>query len=128
MVFIGQSPPATNEIEISLFGPGFGECVVVHLGYNDWIIVDSCRDLASKRPVSLVYLERLGVPVDTAVKRVIATHYHDDHLDGLPEVFGAATSSTFACTAAFQNRDFAELLTNFVGMNLGIAGSGSNHL
>src|SRR5437763_4371924 len=103
------SPPATDEFEISLFGPGFGECIVIHLGGGDWIVVDSCRDLDSKCPVALEYLGKLGVDVRSQVKRVIATHWHDDHIDGISDVFRSAEASMFACTTAFQEDDFKRL-------------------
>ena len=50
---IKVDPPSPDELEISLFGPGRGECVVVHLGNNDWLVVDSCLDNTSSQPVAL---------------------------------------------------------------------------
>lgn len=37
-----MDPPDAQEMEITLFGPGYGESVVVHLGDQHWFIVDSC--------------------------------------------------------------------------------------
>ena len=37
-------PPGKNEFEITLFGPGYGESVVLHVGSGAWIVVDSCID------------------------------------------------------------------------------------
>ncbi len=34
--------PGQDIIEVSIFGPGKGEPILVHLGRNEWIIVDSC--------------------------------------------------------------------------------------
>jgi hypothetical protein len=34
--------PRIGECELSLFGSGVGECIVIHLGNGDWVIVDSC--------------------------------------------------------------------------------------
>lgn len=36
------TPPVADELEVSVFGPGVGESVVVHLGHGDWMVVDSC--------------------------------------------------------------------------------------
>ena len=33
-------PPAPDELEVSLFGRGVGECAVVHLGSGEWLVVD----------------------------------------------------------------------------------------
>lgn len=38
------APPAADEIEFSLFGPGYGEAVAVHLGDGTWLLIDSCID------------------------------------------------------------------------------------
>src|SRR5260370_27238866 len=74
------------ELEVSLFGPGVGECVVVHLGLGEWLVVDSCVDPVSRKPVALNYLSELHVDVGKAVKQVVAKHWHDDHttLDHAP--------------------------------------------
>ena len=37
-------PPASDVFEVSIFGPGKGESIVVHIGNGRWIVVDSCRD------------------------------------------------------------------------------------
>src|SRR5262245_58961005 len=56
-----HTPPASDEVEISLFGPGIGECSVVHLGGGQWMVVDSCIDRSTRRPVALEYLAEIGV-------------------------------------------------------------------
>jgi len=32
-----------DELEVSVFGPGYGESLAIHLGLGSWIIIDSCR-------------------------------------------------------------------------------------
>ena len=71
-------PPAPTEVEVSLFGPGVGECVVIHLGLGEWLIVDSCLT-AGREPVAISYLSELGVPLDS-VRMCLFTHFHDDHI------------------------------------------------
>ena len=75
-------PPEPDEVEVSLFGPGFGECVLVHLGNNQWMVVDCCLELSSGRPAPIHYLEQLGCDIEQAVCLVVATHWHDDHMEG----------------------------------------------
>ena len=36
-----QKTPDINEIELSVFGRGFGECIVISCGLNEYIVVDS---------------------------------------------------------------------------------------
>ena len=79
-------PPQANEIEVSLFGPGYGECVLLHLGFSDWVIVDSCLN-KDKSPPVLEYLRALGQDPAQVVKLVVATHWHDDHIGGLGVLF-----------------------------------------
>ena len=45
--------PERSEIEVSLFGPGYGESIVLHLGENLWLIVDSCLDPLTRDPAPL---------------------------------------------------------------------------
>src|SRR6516164_161156 len=33
-------PPRPDQVEISVFGPSYGECIVAHLGHGNWIVVD----------------------------------------------------------------------------------------
>jgi hypothetical protein len=102
--------PSSDQFEVSLFGPGVGESVVVHLGAGDWIVVDSCLADASCQPAALVYLKALGVDVATAVKLLVVTHWHDDHLHGAAALFKAARTAIFSCSVALRIRELAELV------------------
>ncbi len=103
--------PSADEIEVSLFGPGFGECVVVHLGHGRWVVVDSCLHPESGYPVALHYLESLGLAPDEAICAVAATHWHDDHIHGLASVVGAAPNAKFVLSGAFSNPEFREVIS-----------------
>ena len=102
--------PNTTEIEVSVFGPGFGESIVVHLGDGEWAIVDSCLEPANQQPAAREYLKQLGVDVATAVKLVVATHWHDDHIRGLGAILRACTSAQFFCSAALRGPEITELV------------------
>src|SRR5512142_2478566 len=80
---VATGRPQDDEIEVSLLGPGYGESVVIHLGGQQWMIVDSCVD-SDDLPAPLAYLHRLGVPL-TSVVLLVATHWHDDHVKGFSE-------------------------------------------
>ena len=87
-------PPNADQVEVTLLGPGYGECAVIHLGNGHWALIDSCLDSDTGRPAALSYLEGMGVDPATAVRLVLATHCHDDHVGGmgchLSEVHAAA--------------------------------------
>jgi len=123
-----SAPPAPQELEISIFGPGFGECVVLHLGNGEWGVIDSCLDPDSKRSAALHYLESIRIDVATAVKFVVATHWHDDHMQGISAVFQEAKSAFFVCTQAVRQPDFNEVLSSWTGTRFLVGGSGVDEL
>lgn len=53
-----EPPPNSDQIELTLFGPGFGECIAVHFGEGRWIVVDSCIDKKTGNPAVLDYFNR----------------------------------------------------------------------
>jgi Metallo-beta-lactamase superfamily len=107
---VPNSPPEAHQLEISVFGPGMGECIVAHLGDGDWIVVDSCLDRNSREPVALDYLKSLQVDVSSAVKLVVATHWHDDHIKGLARVLQASKGAKFVDSIVFDKRLLARLV------------------
>ena len=66
-------PPKPDQIELTLTGPGYGECIVFHIGNCNWVIIDSCLD-KKKIPVALSYLRSLGVDPAKNVRLIVATH------------------------------------------------------
>jgi beta-lactamase superfamily II metal-dependent hydrolase len=102
--------PANEEAEISVFGPGYGESVLVHLGFGDWLIVDSCVDKTRKNPAPITYLRSIGIDPSTAVKIIIASHWHDDHVRGLASIFEECTSAQFCCSVSLNNIEFLTLV------------------
>jgi len=107
---IQMTPPKADELEVSLFGPGIGECVVLHLGAGEWAVVDSCLNAAGDRPIAQEYLERIGVDVATQLKSLVVTHWHDDHIRGIAQLFRSATSARFACSMALRCEEFFKLV------------------
>lgn len=100
--------PSADSIEVSLFGPGVGECVVLHVGDGAWVVVDSCIEV-SGRAVALEYLASLGV-APVSVCRVVATHWHDDHIRGLAQVVEKAAKAGFVCSGALRRKEFLSLI------------------
>ena len=110
---------------MSFFGTGRGECIVVHLGQGDWLIVDSCLNRQTGRPVALEYLSSLGVDYRERIRMVVATHWHDDHIRGLSQVVREAEDSEFVCSAALRRSEFIKFV--LAGRNSMIkSGSGTD--
>jgi beta-lactamase superfamily II metal-dependent hydrolase len=103
----------SDEIEISIFGPGYGESVVIHLGLGQWAIVDSCRDPKTRAIAPLDYLTKIGVDPSASVRLIVATHWHDDHVRGLSEVVEACKSADFVCASALTKAEFVTMVTRY---------------
>jgi hypothetical protein len=80
------------------------------MGDGVWIIIDSCIDRGSGRPVALEYLKSLHVDVASQVKLVVATHWHDDHIRGLAEILREAESASFVNSAAYVFCDLVRMV------------------
>jgi hypothetical protein len=106
------SPPEPDEIEVSVFGPIYGESVVLHLGGRNWFIVDSCLDV-DKQPAPLSYLKTLKIDIARDVKQIIVSHWHDDHIRGISNVVEQCENAEVVCTEAFGSREFLQLLQAF---------------
>lgn len=127
-LLVGNSaylPPGQEEIEVSLFGPGYGESVLLHIGSNKWIIVDSCIDPFSGSPASLSYLRKINIDPGEAVKLVIATHWHDDHIRGLSTILKECKLAEFVCSVAQRSKEFLTLVSAY-GTRLMMESTGVN--
>lgn len=102
-------PPGSGELEISVFGPGFGESILIHVGNGAWIVIDSCIDPKTKRSVPLDYLDSMGVVPESAIRLVVASHWHADHVRGLHEIYSAAKSANFCCAESLARNEFLAL-------------------
>ena len=98
--------PARDEVEVSLFGPGTGEALAVHLGGGDWMTIDSCVERTSGNHALLGYFESIGVDVARDVRLVVGTHAHDDHLAGIGELFERASGAQFVTSVAQTAEEF----------------------
>lgn len=118
------SPPNQDQLELTVFGPGFGESCLVHLGSNNWIIVDSCINVESRSVAPLEYLEALGCDPSAAVKLIVATHWHDDHVRGLSKVVTRCQKALFSCSNALTSEEFLAMIDAFNRQRMVKGGSG----
>ena len=106
-------PPDSEELEVSVFGPGYGESVLIHVGYGAWIVIDSCIDPKTKRSAPLDYLESIGAAPESAIRLVVASHWHADHVRGLHQIFSAAKSAKFSCAESLASNEFLALAGSY---------------
>lgn len=105
-----EIPPEDNEIEVSIFGPGYGESILIHTGNKNWFIIDSCIDSKLKEPSPIIYLKQINIDPATSVKQVIASHWHDDHIRGLSRIVKSCSNAEFICSAATRFKEFVEIV------------------
>jgi beta-lactamase superfamily II metal-dependent hydrolase len=101
--------PSTDEIEVSLFGPGYGETVLVHVGDGDWLLVDSCQDSSGRQP-ALEYLRSLGIEPSDAIRSIIITHWHDDHVRLVGSVVRQCPNAQVVLSTALRTSEFLTLV------------------
>lgn len=107
--------PDPFEFEVTLLGTGggYGESVVIHIGSNEWIIVDSCENPNDGSVLPLEYLKSIGVDIRKQVKLVVCTHWHDDHIKGLHKILEECSSSMFCFSKVLDRKKFLR----FVGLD-----------
>lgn len=102
--------PRDAEVEVSVIGRGYGECIVVHLGWGDWLVVDCClKEKDPPAPYPALYLDELGVGFDR-VSLLLASHWHDDHVAGLGALTNLCTQARFLTPEALRSREFVALV------------------
>lgn len=116
-------PPGRDEFEFTLFGPGYGESIVLHVGGGIWIIVDSCLD-AKGTPSSLEYLDQIGVNPADAVDLIVASHWHDDHIHGMTRLVEVCSKATFCCASVLCQKEFLAVVGALEDRHLSASGSG----
>lgn len=119
--------PAVDEMEITVFGPGFGEAIAIHVGAGHWILIDSCIDPGAKLPASHVYLKKIGIE-PSQVKVIVASHWHDDHVRGISDLAGRYPEAEFIMSAALNNREATAFLCAHNGVSASGLSRGTNEL
>ncbi len=108
------SPPAPDELELTVFGPGKGEAIAVHYGDGQWFVVDSCVRPDNGRPAVLHYFQDIGVSPD-AVKAVLASHWHDDHIKGISQVADACKNAEIFVSGIFSDEEATTVVSAYGG-------------
>jgi ribonuclease BN (tRNA processing enzyme) len=120
---LSPTKPDFDELEITLIGPGQGECCLLHLGNARWIVVDSCKDNRTNVPAALGYLSSIGTTTDS-VELIVATHWHDDHISGLAETLKVCRKAKFCTSSALSSNEFLANVAPYNNRLLFAGGSG----
>lgn len=107
--------PDAHELEVSIFGAGYGEAIVIHVGDGRWIAIDSLG--SSSRSITRDYLEALGVDIASQLDLIVATHWHDDHIRGIADLFEASVAAEFVFPQAMLKDEFIRFAAAFQGQS-----------
>lgn len=104
-----------NCFKVSLIGTGggYGESVVIQLGGNNWMVIDSCLDPITKESLPLQYLKSQGVDIESDVKLIVCSHWHNDHILGMENLLNECKSASFALAITSDK----EKLLEFIGLD-----------
>ncbi len=117
------TPPGKDEFELTLFGSGYGECIALHVGDGAWILVDSCVS-TDGTPIALQYLQSIGLDPAQAVRFIVATHWHDDHIRGMSKLVERCCQATFCCASVLTEKELLAAIHALDDRHMTIAGSG----
>jgi beta-lactamase superfamily II metal-dependent hydrolase len=101
---------STAEITILGTGGGYGESCVIHLGGQNWVVVDSCINPYTKECLPLSYFKNNGINYKECVKLIICTHWHDDHILGLSELLEECEHSGFIISRTADRKKFLQMV------------------
>ncbi len=96
--------PRADEIEVSLCGRGQGEAVLIHYGDGQWVLIDCLRN-GDGSVAPLHYLREIGHAPRDALRAIVATHWHDDHIQGLAEVYKEASNARLIVPIAMRSKE-----------------------
>jgi hypothetical protein len=101
--------PATldsDRLYLFVFGPGLGECIVLRIPPDDWIVIDSCRiaDRAAALHVLSEYEGKLSC--------VVLTHRHKDHYRKFSQVLAEGEWSVIGCDDLALDDDWSATSEN----------------
>ena len=80
--------PKENELEVSIFGSGYGESIVIHIPHVGWGIIDSCVQKFDGQSIvpPLEYLLKILDDPYPKLTFLILTHPHEDHCKGIDRI------------------------------------------
>lgn len=124
---VANELPKQDEFEITLMGPGYGECILLHIGNGSWAIVDSCIGVDS-RPAALAYFQDLGLNPADVVRLIVASHWHDDHIRGMGELVDVCVNAHFCCASALRAEEFLAMMDSVASRPMSKVASGMKEI
>lgn len=87
----GTTPLNPDLLYLFLLGPGEGECVIIRVPPDHWVVIDSFE--IAERPSAEALLDAYDARVDL----VVLTHPHRDHCRGVIDLLDSFAPRTIGC-------------------------------
>ncbi len=97
-----------EELKIVTLGRGTGECILVELEKDNWMVIDCFNEPLSGRPAPIVYLESIGLSPKDVIKKVVITHFHTDHVMGMHNLIKEIDENTSIYLSLAMTHDEAK--------------------
>lgn len=105
-------PPKNDDIEFTVFGRGYGECILIKYSENDYAVIDCFRNTdEQKKPIIIDYFEWIGESLDK-IKCIVVTHWHQDHISGISELVKSSKNATIALSPIIANEQFLNCIAD----------------
>lgn len=84
-----QTPSTKNELELVVFGRGYGESILFKYADSEYMVIDSFINPQTNNPIVIDYLNAIKIP-SSDIHKVVITHWHQDHIAGISEIINNA--------------------------------------
>lgn len=91
-------------------GGSYGECIILNMCENEWAVIDCCTNPYTREVLPLKFLQDHKISPEK-VKFIVCTHWHDDHIDGISDVFEYASKADFIFTRVNDAKKFLQLVS-----------------
>lgn len=99
-------------MELVLFGKGVGECILFHTGDFEWIVIDCCKNPNTSEPAPISYLKGIGVVPEERIKKIIVSHFHSDHIEGMKDLISICSAATVYIPDALSINEACQLFAH----------------
>lgn len=108
MMIIPSEKPSSGVPQIVIMGTGYGECILVHLGNDKYVMIDSFLNPETKHPIAADYLNCIGLGIQNIIG-IICTHWDDDHIKGIYEIASNLKGIAIGIPTTVSNRELKKL-------------------
>lgn len=107
-MIIPSEKPSSGVPQIVIMGTGYGECILVHLGNDKYVMIDSFLNPETKKPIAADYLDNIGLSIHNIIG-IICTHWDDDHIKGMYDIASNLKGITVGIPVTVSKRDLDKL-------------------